>query len=488
MGGHRGYRAQSFAETHSGFRLGIKQGPDAPWVVSPLEEARLFEITGAETVRVKATVRDVNGGTAKTVCVKPEDTYANIGSDCETELDVLLDDTACLGTVAVTGAGTHEIAAPVDGGWHTLTLTSRDGKYHAKTNPFGPSLIPGYKLYFGDIHAQSSLCDGTNSPRELYQYAQTAAGLDFASVSSHDMELDGRAWGEIMAETKAANQPGRFVTLLGYEWSGQVKHGGDHNIYFKGDEGPLVRNSVIRSPWCIPDTPPESHDLRETIAAIRKDTDEFMVVPHCGGRAANFDFYDPEVMPVFEIHSTHRNYEHVWHDAVRRGLRMGLIGGSDDHRGAVGDSALTVRDNYFSSRCGLTCVYAKELTRGAIWDAIQRRRTYATNGPRIALAFTLGGAMMGDDVHLSVGSELRFEFSAVCDGFFDRAEFYVNDEMAARYQGELGFQNRVTRYSNTYSGIVKPGVTFYCVKIVQADGGTAWSSPIFVHGTSNELQ
>jgi len=220
----------------------------------------------------------------------------------------------------------------------------------------------------------------------------------------------------------------------------------------------------------------------ETIAAIRRETKDFMVIPHVGGRAANFDFYDPDAMPVFEIHSTHRNYEHVWHEAVRRGLRMGLIGGSDDHRGAIGDSVLTVRDISFSSHCGLTCVYAKELTRDAIWDAIMKRHTYATNGPRIALAFTLGEAIMGDEVCLPVGSELRFAFTTVCDGFFDRAEFYAGDQMVMRYQGELGFNNRITRYSNTYDAAVKPGVTFYYVKAVQADGGTAWSSPIFVHG------
>jgi len=480
MGGNRGFRAQSFSETSSGFRLGIKRYADDAWTVSPAEP--LFEVTGAEAVRIKAYVKDINNeDDKKLLCVKTEDAYSNIALAEQINLDMLLDDTAYLGSLTVTeGTAAAAIAVPRDNQWHRITLSSPDGKFFARTNPFGPPLVENLKLYFGDIHAQSGLCDGTNSPEYLYSYAKTAAGLDFASVTSHDMELDAADWEAIQKATKQANQPNEFVTFLGYEWSGGSEAGGDHNIYFKSDSGPLIRNTVYPSQWCVPHVQVKDCNLTETISRLKQASGEFMVIPHCGGRIANFDYYDPSVMHVFEIHSTHKNYENVWRNAVERGLQLGLIGGSDDHRGMIGDCALTARDWFFSGHCGLICVYAKSLTREALWDAIQKRHTYATNGPHIALSFTLGQAIMGDEVKLNTGSLLQFSFKVVCDRYFDKAELYRNNEIIQTFS-EL--ENQIQEYEGSYEAAVEEGHSLYYLKILQIDGGTAWSSPIFVNGT-----
>ena len=44
---------------------------------------------------------------------------------------------------------------------------------------------------------------------------------------------------------------------------------------------------------------------------------------------------------------------------------------------------------------GLVAVYAPELTREAIWDALWHRRCYATTGKRIILEFSVDGEPMG---------------------------------------------------------------------------------------------
>ncbi|MCL1793295.1 MAG: DUF3604 domain-containing protein [Oscillospiraceae bacterium] len=486
MGKGRGFRAQSFSETNSGFRLGIKQNKNAPWIVSQKKEAEFFEVTGADAIRIRAYVKDVGSACPnKRVCLKMEDIYSNIGSVAEgAEFGVYLDDAAYLGKMAVDGRGVstgNAFFVPSDDKWHTLSIVSSDGKFFARTNPFGPPLLKGLNVYFGDIHSQSGLCDGTNSPKYLYRYAKTAAGLDFASVSSHDMELDDDAWEEIKKETKLANEPGEFVTLLGYEWSGSEQNGGDNNIYYKSDDGALVRNMTLRTEWCIPDMPEESNDLADTIAKIKQNADEFMVIPHCGGRQCNFDFYDPSVMSVFEIHSTHRNYEHIWREAVSRGLKMGLAGGSDDHRGMIGDCATAARERFFSSHSGLICVYAADLTRGAIWDAIKKRHTYATNGPHIVISFAMGGYIMGDEAILKTGATMEFEFAALSHGFIDRLEIYRNSDIAENFCG-ANQVNQVTEYRGIYKDSVRKGLNLYYLKAIQTDGGTAWSSPIFVYG------
>lgn len=485
MGARGGFRAQSFSEAKSGFRLGIRQAADAPWRVSPKESAAMFRVTGAEAACARAYVKDATGaGPAKTVCVKLEDAYGNIGVPSgPVALDILLDDRTRLGRLEVPAGGVAEtdLDLPVDGQWHELALSSEDGRFFARTNRFGPSPAPGLKALFGDLHSQSGLCDGTNPPDHLYRYARTAAGLDFASVTSHDMEMDGRAWDEIRRATLQANDPGRFATILGYEWSGSTATGGDHNVYYRGDDGPLVRNCSLRHPWCAPEAPEESQDLAQTISRLRREAGEFMVIPHGGGRRANFGYYDPSVMPVFEIHSVHRNFEHLWREAVGRGLKMGLCGGSDDHRGAPGDCRLTARDRYFSGHCGLMGVYARELARDALWEAVQRRHTFATNGPHMVVHLGLESRIMGDEVAMKTGQTAVFRFGAVAHGFLDRLEMYRDLDLIGTFCA-ADQQNRVTEYAGSLEDAVRPGPHFYWLKALQIDGGAAWTSPIFVVG------
>jgi len=179
----------------------------------------------------------------------------------------------------------------------------------------------------------------------------------------------------------------------------------------------------------------------------------------------------------------------MWREAVNRRLPFGLCGGSDDHRGAIGDTAVTARERFFSSRCGLTGVYAEELTRESIWDALKKRRVFATNGNHMLLFFGLdktekdgengGEYMMGDHVSVKTGAPLAFNFKVICDGFFSSAEIY-RDNNRARIYSE--YHNQIYTYENTYEDTARAGLAFYYVKIIQTDGGAAWSSPIFVEG------
>jgi hypothetical protein len=279
------------------------------------------------------------------------------------------------------------------------------------------------------------------------------------------------------------------VTFLGYEWSGATERGGDNNIYFLGDEGPLVYNGAFIADdqvpawgdWCSGSrfATGRQRTLAETLREIGRAGVPFLVVPHCGGRIANLDFYDSAAMPVFEIHSCHRSYEDVALEALRRGLPFGFIGGSDDHRGLLGDSVPAARERFFSTHCGLAGVYARDLTRESLWEAIRARRVYATNGCRMALVFRAGPALMGGDLRAKAGDEVRLEFDVVLDGLLDRAELVEGGETVARFSRNA---NRLPRYSGAIDVTVRRGCTPYYLRVFQTDGGTAWSSPIRVTG------
>ena len=206
--------------------------------------------------------------------------------------------------------------------------------------------------------------------------------------------------------------------------------GGDNNIYFLGDESPLVYNSPcgVASGWDpARGEVSQTVDLTETIRQLADH--RITVVPHCGGRRCNFDFYDPAVMPFMEIHSCHQSYEHVAREAIRQGLRIGFVGGSDDHRGAIGDSHLAARERFFSSHNGLVGVYAGALNRESLWEAFFARRVYATNGPRIVLKVTIDDCLMGGQLTAAAGDSRTISVHTVLDGLLDRIDLLVDGQL-----------------------------------------------------------
>ena len=261
-----------------------------------------------------------------------------------------------------------------------------------------------YHSYWGDLHGQSEETIGTNTVDDYFRFARDAAGLDFCSHQGNDFQITKSLWTKIRQTVKKYNAPGRFVTFLGYEWSANTPAGGDHNVYYLGD-GEQIHRSSHGQVADKSDLTSDRHPLPRLYEELRGK--KVMVVPHVGGRYADLRYYGPDLEPLVEIYSEWGEFQWFLNEALERGRKVGFIAGSDDHKGRPG--AADPGRSTFGVYGGLTCVYAKELTREALWEAFFNRRCYATTGQRIHLRFFIDGHWMGEEFKADDAPEIKVD-------------------------------------------------------------------------------
>lgn len=82
-------------------------------------------------------------------------------------------------------------------------------------------------------------------------------------------------------------------------------------------------------------------------------------------------------------------------DILNDGYRVGFLASSDNHNGAPGLSAKYSRFTNIPYSGYFAAVFAPELSRHAIFDALWHRKCYATTGVRIYLEFRINRLTYG---------------------------------------------------------------------------------------------
>jgi len=280
-------------------------------------------------------------------------------------------------------------------GTHRLRAHLPDTNLQATVNPIRvTSEPPVLRVFWGDLHAgQGSIGCGTGSVTHHFDYARQVAGLHFATHQANDHHVSLDLWEETRRETQTAHEEGAFVTLLGCEWSASTPYGGDRNVIYRRDE-PRLRRSGRFFTEDVPDPEPDLTTAAEFLAAMREEP--VFINLHAGGRPTNFDFHEPRIESLVEIHSTHGTSDWFVEDALRRGYRVGITAGTDGVTGRPGadhPGSRLIRN----LRHGVTGFYLPELTREALWQAIAARRCYATTGERILLHVEVDEHLMGSE-------------------------------------------------------------------------------------------
>ena len=125
-----------------------------------------------------------------------------------------------------------------------------------------------FRPFWGDLHGQSEETVGTNPVSSYFRFAREQAMIDFAGHQGNDFQITSQVWDEIRRQANLQNEPGRFVAFVGYEWSGNTPLGGDRNVYYPGDDGPLRRSShaLIDDKADAPDDCTHVEDLHAALA------------------------------------------------------------------------------------------------------------------------------------------------------------------------------------------------------------------------------
>ena len=292
-----------------------------------------------------------------------------------------------------TDRGVHRfegVTAPTTGTYRVQARDSENG-LEAEGNPLRCVEEQGtYQPFWGDLHGQSEETVGTNPVSSYFRFAREAALVDFAGHQGNDFQITEAIWTEIRKQANTQYDPGRFVTFVGYEWSANTPLGGDHNVYYPGNDGPLHRSSHV----LIPD----KSDINTDCTHVTELYDtlqgkDVLLLPHVGGRYANLNWHAPELEPLIEVYSEWGEFEWFLREALEKGYQVGFTAGSDDHKGRPG--AAPPGSGSFGVYGGLTCIYAAELTREGLWEALKARRCYGTTGQRILLEVTADGKPMG---------------------------------------------------------------------------------------------
>jgi hypothetical protein len=374
-----------------------------------------------------------------------------------------------------------------------------------------------YTLVFGDLHRHTdfSRCrtafDGC--ALEHFRYAYDMAGLDFMGTSDHTDAAkiyDPYEWWQTQRLVDVFYVPGKFNSLYAYERE-QSFPWGHRNVVFAQRGGPIVymtRKRYENSQWqalypCQPGalqiSPEELWDIlgkyAKPVAVISHtgatgmgtDWDKYERIDHAventveifqGARVSyeglgapqptvglrKSDPYTPStkagagfVRPPAPIDDFGRNYNNgVYQHALAKGHKLGVFASSD----------------HISQHASFGGVFVETNSREGIIEGFKSRRSIAATD-KIFVEFSCDGKPMGSIIEANGKPELKF---AVNGTAAIRRVTLVRNE--ANYKvWEPGKREFAGAFIDPSP---RAGENRYYLRVEQADGNMAWSSPVWV--------
>jgi hypothetical protein len=477
-GGSAGIRMQTFAEPKFTFRVLADPFATLNWIEVP-EHPTLAIIPGAPALW-KAIIPTLRGvGEKFALGLKAEDQWGNPTGEVSGALHLSADGPLA-GLPATVPLVPGQRALRVEGllaiapGIVRIAVHDSSGAVLCRSNPLRIEAAPARRHFWADLHGQSGETIGTNSAADYVRFARDLAFLDVMSHQGNDFQITEDFWRHLNALAAQADQPGKFVFLPGWEWSGNTALGGDRNVLYLHQDEEIHRSCHILVED-LSDAESDAHHVRDLFAKLRGR--EAIVLAHVGGRYADLSVgHDPVLEPSVEVHSDWGTFEWLLADAFAIGARVGIVAGSDGHKGRPGASHPGA--GIFGAYGGLTCLLLEKLDRQNVFAALRARKHFCTTGSRMAITAAAGwdadadlydadpaggaapvargrSAIMGAIVR-GAGSAARFSLDVLAPAGIERIELRDRMQVLETFRpyaaSDLGARIRVIVEGSEYRG------------------------------------
>ncbi len=369
------------------------------------------------------------------------------------------------------------------------------------------------KLFWGYIHGHSNKSDGMRDVEEYFKNLINA-GLNFGTVTDHDhkWETSDEDFEDIKRIVKKYHTE-EFVSFFGYEYGSWYTGYGDICIYHYDEDLPILRSDVNKY-----------NSTKKLIRNLKSHKGKVLLIAHHSALRPgyrNWDYFDNSIEKLVEIYSTWGSQENSHkdgnrlpprykffgygkyarkrgpilekkgsfvQDALKRGYKLGFTAGGDDHFGIYPSGPVDPDNGIYPS--GIMAVWAKQLTKESIWNALLNRRCYGSTGPRVIIEFHLDQFFMGDIIDLEAFSQLKskreINVKIISPIKINKVELIRNNSIYKFFdvnsnvtEFNLIDEENFKEFSLTHTNS-KEKFAFYYPRIILEDKNMAWASPIWL--------
>ncbi len=388
-------------------------------------------------------------------------------------------------------------------GVYSILLKNLKSGQEFRSGPIKCFATETKNLFWGTLHGESERFDSGENIENCLRHFRDEKSMNFfgCSVPESAEETSNETWKKICEQITEFDEDDRFCALLGQQFCGDPSSEGLRVMIYNKDERPILRRKDARC-----------STLKKAYKLFSPK--ELISIPSFSmSNSHPFDFSDftPEHERVAEIYNAWGCSERTAKEgnlfpirspskkgvqetaegsllkALIKNRRFGFVAGGLDDRSIFGALYDTEQKQYPP---GLTGVLCDRLTRQNIFDALYNRHCYATTGERIVVGLFLAGSPMGTE--LSTGTKPGLHINRHLSGFvagtapLKKVELVRNGEVIQTFHSETNFLDFAydDMIDLTKASIKAPETgmlfAFYYLRVIQADGHMAWSSPIWV--------
>lgn len=324
------------------------------------------------------------------------------------------------------------------------------------TLPFCAYSQSPYHAYYGNLHSHTGDSDGEGDPSTAFAYARDSAHLDFFAVTDHVEQVDILEWWDLKSEANSYTVNGTYIALAGYEW-GSPLYG--HCNQFN------VADLLLEVGWFYTDW----DGFRQWIIDNYPSFGEFN---HPGEEVyfTNWDNFayqgaaSDSVFPLMEFQSIQQATD--WYEeALKKGWHLSPAWNQDNHSSDWG----TKND----CRTG---IWATSLTKTALFDAIRKRRTFATMDKNASVWLDISGTSMGYVVQRAYNMPVHINLAD------DNNESWANVELVSQ-NGVITSFSSISCPLDTTIYLTPFTEDWIFIRVTQADADMLWSAPVHFTGT-----